>query len=60
MEKLPPQKAAELLRKKGIEVSDEQAALIMEFLRMLAGIIVSSYLEQGPVRKDGPASEKAA
>jgi hypothetical protein len=60
MEKLPPEKAAELLRKRGMDVSDEQAALILVFLRMLAGMIVSSYLEQGPVRKDEPASEKAA
>ena len=60
MEKLQAEKAAELLRKRGMDVSDEQAALILVFLRMLAGMIVSSYLEQGPVRKDGPASEKAA
>ena len=47
MEKLPPEKAAELLRRSGMEVSVEQAAQIMMFLRMLAGIIVTHYLEQG-------------
>ncbi len=47
MEKLPPEKAAELLRRNGMEVSVEQAAQIMKFLRMLAGIIVTHYLEQG-------------
>ena len=47
MEKLPPEKAAELLRRNGMEVSVEQAAQIMMFLRMLAGIIVTHYLEQG-------------
>ena len=53
MEKLPPEKAAEMLRKRGMDVSVEQAALIMEMLRMLAGIIVSSYLEQADSsRKD--------
>lgn len=60
MEKLPPGKAAEMLRKRGMDVSDEQAVLILEFLRMLAGMIVSSYLEQKGVQKDKPISEKAA
>ena len=60
MEKLPAEKAAELLRKRGIEVSDEQAAQILVFLRMLASIIVSSYLEQEPIREERPTSEKAA
>ena len=47
MEKLPPEKAAEMLRKKGMEVSVEQAALMLALLRMLADIIVATYLEQG-------------
>jgi multisubunit Na+/H+ antiporter MnhF subunit len=47
MEKLPPEKAAEMLRKKGMEVSVEQAALMLALLRMLSGIIVATYLEQG-------------
>ena len=47
MEKLPPEKAVELLRRKGMIVSVEQAALMLEFLRMVADIIVTKYLEQG-------------
>ncbi len=47
MEKLPPEKAAELLRRNWMDVSVEQAAQIMMFLRMLAGIVVTHYLEQG-------------
>lgn len=60
MEKLPPEKAAEMLRKKGMDVSVEQASLILEFLRMLAGMIVSSYLEQVPSQLEGDVSDKAA
>jgi hypothetical protein len=52
MEKLQAEKAAELLRKRGMDVSDEQAALILVFLRMLAGMIVSSYLEQNSTQKN--------
>jgi hypothetical protein len=47
MEKLPAEKAAEMLRKQGINLSVEQAAQMLVFLRMLAGMIVSAYLEQG-------------
>lgn len=60
MEKLPPEKAAEMLRKKGMDVSVEQASLILEFLRMLAGMIVSSYLEQVPSQLERDASDQAA
>ena len=52
MEKLQAEKAAELLRKRGMDVSDEQAALVLVFLRMLAGMIVSSYLEQSSTQKN--------
>ena len=60
MEKLPPEKAAEMLRMKGLDVSVEQAGLILEFLRMLAGMIVSSYLEQVPSQQERDVSDKAA
>lgn len=56
MEKLPPEKAVELLRRKGMIVSVEQAALMLAFLRMAADIIVSKYLEQAVVI---PARERA-
>ena len=46
MEKLSPEKATELLRKNGMEVTDEQAAMILQFLRMLSEMIISSYLEK--------------
>ena len=55
MEKLPPEKAAEMLRKKGMDVTAEQAVLIMEFLRMLADIIVSNYLEEADESKKDAA-----
>ncbi len=38
MEKLKPEQAVELLRKKGIEVSLEQAVVILEFLHLLTNI----------------------
>ena len=60
MEKLPPEKAAEMLRKKGMDVTVEQAGLILAFLRTLAGMIVSSYLEQVPKEQEGDASDQAA
>ncbi len=46
MEKLKPEQAVELLRKKGIEVSLEQAGVILDFLRLLANILVSQYLKK--------------
>lgn len=47
MEKLKPERVVEMLREKGMEVSLEQAALILEFLRKLANIVVAQYLEGG-------------
>ncbi len=44
MEKLVPEKVVEILREKGVEVSLEQARLILEFMRKLADIAVSQYL----------------
>ena len=46
MEKLKSEQAVELLRKKGIEVSLEQAGVILDFLRLLANILVSQYLKK--------------
>ncbi|GAA0526723.1 hypothetical protein [Chitinophaga japonensis] len=46
MEKIRPEKAAEMLRKKGLDVTVEQAAAILEFMRKLANIIVAHYLEK--------------
>jgi hypothetical protein len=44
IERIPPDKAVELLRKDGIEVTEEQAKVILEFLYEMAGIVVDQYL----------------
>ena len=44
MENLKPDKAVQLLREDGIEVTVEQAKLILEFLKKLADIAVTQYL----------------
>lgn len=46
MDKIKPEKAAEMLKQKGIEVTVEQATFILEFLRRLANIIVAQHLEK--------------
>jgi hypothetical protein len=46
MEKIKPEKAAEMLQKKGIAVTVEQAAVVLEFMRKLANIIVAHHLEK--------------
>lgn len=46
MEKLQPEKAVEMLRQSGTDVTIEQAKLILEFLRKLAAIAVTQYLNQ--------------
>ena len=55
MEKLTAEKAAEMLRKKGMDVSVEQAALMLEFLTMLSEMIVTTYLEKKSIRKKDAA-----
>lgn len=44
MEKLKPEKVVEMLKAKGVDVTVEQAASILEFLRKVASIVVSRYL----------------
>jgi DNA-directed RNA polymerase specialized sigma24 family protein len=46
MEKIKPEKAAEMLQRKGLDVTVEQAAAILEFMRKLAHIIVAHHLEK--------------
>ena len=46
MERMTPLKVKEMLRKKGKEVTIEQAAAILDFLRKLANIAVSNYLKK--------------
>lgn len=46
MEKIEPEKVIELLRHKGVEVTLEQAKLILFFLQKLANIAVTQYLKR--------------
>jgi len=46
MDRLQPEKAVEMLRQKGMEVSVEEAKMILEFLEVLANIVVENYLEK--------------
>jgi hypothetical protein len=46
MEKIQPEKAMEMLRRDGVEVTVEQAKLILELLRKLAEIAVTQYLSR--------------
>ena len=45
MEKIKPEKALEMLRKKNVNISFEQTAQVLELLRKFANIMVSQYLE---------------
>lgn len=54
MEKLKAEKAVEMLRNRGVDVSVEQAAQMLELLRKFANIIVSQHLvsqKQNVLRK---------
>jgi hypothetical protein len=44
-EKISPEKALEILKKDGLEVTLEQAKIILEFLYLMAEIVVDQYLE---------------
>jgi hypothetical protein len=57
---MTPEKAVDLLRKKGMDVSVEQANLIMAFLKMLADMIVSTHLEQVAKMQKEEISDRAA
>lgn len=46
MEKMQPEQVMEMLRQRGVEVSLEQARLILAFLRKLADIAVTQYLNR--------------
>ena len=45
VEKISPEKAIEILKKDGLEVTLEQTKLILEFLYQMAEIVVDQYLE---------------
>lgn len=44
MEKIQPEKVLEVLCQKGVEVTLQQAEIILELLKKLADIAVSQYL----------------
>lgn len=44
--KITPEKALEMLKKEGLDITLEQAGTILEFLRKLANIAVSKYLRK--------------
>ena len=46
IERIPPDKAVEFLKKDGIEVTEEQAKVILEFLYEIASIVVDQYLSK--------------
>jgi len=46
-QKLTPEKAVEILRKEGKEVTIAEAEKILDFLRNLAKIVVKHYLTYG-------------
>ena len=46
IERIPPAKAVELLRKDGVEVTEEQAMVILKFLYEMAAIVVDQYLSK--------------
>jgi endonuclease III-like uncharacterized protein len=46
IERIPPYKAVELLKKDGIEVTEEQAKVILQFLYEIANIVVDQYLSK--------------
>ena len=43
---LPPERVVALLKNRGLEVTVEQAGLILDFLDQLSNIIVSQYLRK--------------
>ncbi len=45
--KLTPEKARQILRSEGLDVSLDQAMRILFFLRKLANIAVSNHLKEG-------------
>ncbi len=44
--KITPERAIEILKRDGLEVTFEQAKLILEFLHQMADIVVAQYLER--------------
>ena len=45
VERISPERAIEILKKDGLEVTLEQAKLILEFLYQMADIVVDQYIK---------------
>lgn len=45
-EKITPEKAKNMLRQEGVELTLEQAKDVLEFMRKLANIAITKYLEK--------------
>jgi len=45
-EKISPEKATEILKKGGLEVTSEQAKIILEFLFKMADIAIDQYMKK--------------
>ncbi len=54
MEKIKPEKLAEMLHSRGVDISVEQAAQVLELLRKFANIIVANHLESVRHQKKQP------
>lgn len=48
MERIPPEKAMQLLKDDGIDVDVEQAKIILDFLYEMAEIVVDQHLSNPP------------
>ncbi len=47
-DKITPEEAVEILKKRGLEVTIEQAKLILDFLCKLADITIAQYIVKPP------------
>ncbi len=47
-DKITPERAIEILKKGGLEVTHDQAKLILEFLYKLADITIAKYMVKPP------------
>ncbi|WP_268224942.1 hypothetical protein [Sinomicrobium oceani] len=47
MKRISPEEAQEMLRKEGVKISLGEAEEMLDFLRKLASIVVSNYLNHG-------------
>jgi hypothetical protein len=56
-EKLTAEQAVKMLKKENVEITLDQAGLILEFLRKLANLTISNYLNQKDEKDSRPICE---